>query len=519
MERIDGTRSNLDRDDEYVRMTRDIEKLRKDISHLESPDELNNLVPDGGEAESDFQAASKPLELFLRNSVKGGDFSPGPANVQFIRALRDAKASMIEFRDHFGFASLSPSDVLERLNARADQRSGTISEDGFCSALYKMHQSTFKKANKERQIMKESDANALSVLLFRAFDFDNNNVLDVFELSAGLSLLCAGSPASLLANVFRTFDEDGNDFLSNDEFVSYLSHIFALSFTMCPRLHLVCVDPESAASDIRKRLSSIYSVDRGEQTKQGKQLSGFLPRLSITTPVAVDMTTLQDEKRRRVDVRMLAHHAAARIFNSIDKESSSARSRDGLISFADMIGWLSRNGLIYHLKDESDYPPLPEEDVEEPPPPEEEEKLTPSQLKWHEISKTHASDGMYFTSKPEPRPQNRRSTLDSFLDTSKYKNSESDLRKAHEHLEIVDQQAREAASKGKRHALKREFEVYVRAWSSRISLFHYVTQITRISLTHTTRNSLENQHSNIGTHVLWQWKWNVSTHCKTFVNT
>ena len=38
-----------------------------------------------------------------------------------------------------------------------------------------------------------------------------------------------------------TFDEDGNDFLSNDEFVSYLSHIFAMSFTMCPRLHLVCV--------------------------------------------------------------------------------------------------------------------------------------------------------------------------------------------------------------------------------------------------------------------------------------
>ena len=118
--------------------------------------------------------------------------------------------------------------------------------------------------------------------------------------------------------------------------------------------------------------------------------------------------------------------------------------------------------------------------------------MTPSQLKWHEILKTHASDGMYFTSKPEPRPQNRRSTLDSFLDTSKYKNSESDLRKAHEHLEIVDQQAREAASKGKRHALKREFEVYVRAWSSRISLFHYVTQITRISLTHTTTKLLEN---------------------------
>ena len=246
-----------------------------------------------------------------------------------------------------------------------------------------------------------------------------------------------------------------------------------MSFTMCPRLHLVCVNPESAASDIRKRLSSIYSVDRGgEQTKQQKQLSGFLPRLSITTPIAVDMTTIQDEKRRRVDVRMLAHHAAARIFNSIDKESSSARSRDGLISFADMIGWLSRNGLIYHLKDESDYPPLPE-DVEEPPPPEEEEeeKLTPSQLKWHEILKTHASDGMYFTSKPEPRPQNRRSTLDSVLDTSKYKNSESDLRKAHTHLEIVDEQAREAASKGKRHALKREFEVYVvvfeRTWCSR----------------------------------------------------
>ena len=59
----------------FSKATRDIEKLRKDISHLESPDELNNLVPDGGEAESDFQSASKPLELFLRNSVKGGDFS------------------------------------------------------------------------------------------------------------------------------------------------------------------------------------------------------------------------------------------------------------------------------------------------------------------------------------------------------------------------------------------------------------------------------------------------------------
>ena len=65
-------------------MTRDIEKS-EDISHLESPDELNNLVPDGGEAESDFQAASKPLELFLRNSVKE-ETSRRPANAQFIRA-------------------------------------------------------------------------------------------------------------------------------------------------------------------------------------------------------------------------------------------------------------------------------------------------------------------------------------------------------------------------------------------------------------------------------------------------
>ena len=96
-------------------------------------------------------------------------------------------------------------------------------------------------------------------------------------------------------------------------------------------------------------------------------LSGFLPRLSIFGNIPVTtQETLTDEKRRRVDVRMLAHHAAARIFNSIDKESSSARSRDGLISFADMIGWLSRNGLSYHLKDEEveeDYPPLPEDEV------------------------------------------------------------------------------------------------------------------------------------------------------------
>ena len=258
MVRIDGTKRNLSEDEEYVRMTNDIQRLRKDLSHLESPDELSELVPDGDRSENDFETATKPLELFLRNSVKGGDFSPGPANVQFVRALKDAKASMMEFRTHFGFVDMNPSDVVERLNGNADQRSGTISSQGFCSALYEMHQTTFKKAGNEKQIMKESDANALSILLFRAFDFDNNNVLDVFELSAGLSLLCAGSPASLLANVFRTFDDDGNDFLSNDEFVSYLSHIFALSFTMSPRLHLVCVDPDTAASEIRKRLTSLY---------------------------------------------------------------------------------------------------------------------------------------------------------------------------------------------------------------------------------------------------------------------
>jgi len=176
---------------------------------------------------------------------------------------------------------------------------------------------------------------------------------------------------------------------------------------------------------------------------------------------------------------MLAHHAAARIFNSIDKESSSARSRDGLISFADMIGWLSRNGLSYHLKDEEveeDYPPLPEDDESEPPPPKEKE-LTPSQLKWHEILKTHASDGVYFTSKPESRPSNRRSTLDSLLDVSKYKNSKSDLRKAHEHLKIVDEQARKAAGDKHNHALKKEFEVYSRAVAVEMERIHTLQDI------------------------------------------
>ena len=169
---------------------------------------------------------------------------------------------------------------------------------------------------------------------------------------------------------------------------------------MCPRLHLVCVVQNLQVT--YENVWVVYTVSI-ESRRNRKATSGFF-LVSITTPVAVDMTTIQDEKRRRVDV--LAHHAAARIFNSIDKESSSARSRDGLISFADMIGWLSRNGLIYHLKDESDYPPLPEEEVEEPPSRGGGEVDTES-IEMARDFKTHASDGMYFTSKPEPRPQNR----------------------------------------------------------------------------------------------------------------
>jgi len=59
--------------------------------------------------------------------------------------------------------------------------------------------------------------------LFTVMDKDQNNVLDMNEFINGLSLLCKGTPEEKLELSFKSYDLDGNGFITKDE----LSEMFA----------------------------------------------------------------------------------------------------------------------------------------------------------------------------------------------------------------------------------------------------------------------------------------------------
>lgn len=85
------------------------------------------------------------------------------------------------------------------------------------------------RSGRERSIF-----NILLSSIFYSFDRDDTSCVDVYELAAGFSILCAGSKSTKLSLAFELLDEDGDDLLSRRgmwRFIrAFLTTLMALSF-------------------------------------------------------------------------------------------------------------------------------------------------------------------------------------------------------------------------------------------------------------------------------------------------
>ena len=76
---------------------------------------------------------------------------------------------------------------------------------------------------------------ALIDYLFDLFDADGNGIVDISELSAGISVLCGGSRDDKVLTSLALFDEDGDGFVSLGELSKYLASVFKVLFASNPQ--------------------------------------------------------------------------------------------------------------------------------------------------------------------------------------------------------------------------------------------------------------------------------------------
>lgn len=67
--------------------------------------------------------------------------------------------------------------------------------------------------------------------VFGLIDRDGNGVADLMELVCGVSLLCGGTDDDKLNAVFRSFDVNGDGFISMEEMFTFLTSVFRVGLT------------------------------------------------------------------------------------------------------------------------------------------------------------------------------------------------------------------------------------------------------------------------------------------------
>jgi len=70
--------------------------------------------------------------------------------------------------------------------------------------------------------------------LYDLFDKDGNGRVDLAEVAAGLSVICAGRPDDKVAEIFALFDVDGDGFITFGEMKQYLQSVFAVMYAAYP---------------------------------------------------------------------------------------------------------------------------------------------------------------------------------------------------------------------------------------------------------------------------------------------
>ncbi|RLN65388.1 hypothetical protein BBJ29_004853 [Phytophthora kernoviae] len=176
---------------------------------------------------------------------------------------RDGKLSLEEFRscemkELTNLGAYDVNDIFEFFQASAD-REGNVTQPVFFRCFNKL-------LAKDEHINRETQVKTQQLLkeLFELFDADKNDVVDVQELGAGLSILCGGSRADKARSMFTLYDTT-----------------LALSVEESTRVHEVidrlftAFDADQSGSIDFNELISGLSILCGASTRDQKVLAAF----------------------------------------------------------------------------------------------------------------------------------------------------------------------------------------------------------------------------------------------------
>nr|CCA18345.1 conserved hypothetical protein [Albugo laibachii Nc14] len=183
-----------------------------------------------------------------------GEQSNSPSNAEtpeskLMRSVSMSEKALQEMKEELNLDSFDVNDVLEffKLSAKDQQLDRQVFLQCFnkllstskCGVGHPIVSSRLKEdtnqANVPSRPMKK-DIKQLLTELFDLFDTDENGVIDVVELAAGISILCGGSLEQRSQSLFTLYDRDQDGYISQDEMVSYLTAVFKVMYKADPAL-------------------------------------------------------------------------------------------------------------------------------------------------------------------------------------------------------------------------------------------------------------------------------------------
>ncbi|CAN0112153.1 unnamed protein product [Heterosigma akashiwo] len=142
----------------------------------------------------------------------------------FLQQTTRAALSVEEIRRLTGLGDVPLAQAVRAFAARAGP-GGTLSRAGFFAAAAAFLDPHAPGAD-DRRAQLQSVLNAL----YDLFDADGDGRVDLAELSAGLSVVCAGSPSGKVAEIFALFDADGDGFITYGEMKVNLRSVLAVMY-------------------------------------------------------------------------------------------------------------------------------------------------------------------------------------------------------------------------------------------------------------------------------------------------
>ncbi|TMW58082.1 hypothetical protein Poli38472_013556 [Pythium oligandrum] len=145
--------------------------------------------------------------------------------------LSSSKNALKEMQELTNLGSYDINDIFEYFEASADKQ-GNVTKPAF----FRCFQKLLAEKNGSMSSSMQSKARTLLAELFDLFDTDQNGVIDVQELGAGISILCGGDSVDKVKSMFTLYDLNRDGFISPEEMNTYLTAVFKVLYKASTQL-------------------------------------------------------------------------------------------------------------------------------------------------------------------------------------------------------------------------------------------------------------------------------------------